>query len=51
MDIIINNLTIIGNPGCGKTKTIIDYCIKYFNKKGEFLIFTFSNKAQNDFIE
>ena len=51
MDIITNNLTIIGNPGCGKTKTIIDYCIKYFNKKGEFLIITFSNKAQNDFIE
>ena len=51
MDIITNNLTIIGNPGCGKTKTIIDYCIKNFNKKGEFLIITFSNKAQNDFIE
>jgi hypothetical protein len=27
------------------------YCIKNFNKKGEFLIITFSNKAQNDFIE
>jgi hypothetical protein len=27
------------------------YCIKNFNKKGEFFIITFSNKAQNDFIE
>jgi len=42
--------SIIGNPGCGKTKTIIDYCNKKFTKKSEFLIITFSNKAQSDFI-
>ena len=51
MDIITNNTSIIGNPGCGKTKSIIDYCIRNFTKKGEFLIITFSNKAQCDFIE
>ena len=51
MDIITNNTSIIGNPGCGKTKTIIDYCIHNFTKKGDFLIITFSNKAQCDFIE
>jgi len=50
-DIINENFTIIGNPGCGKTRTIINYCIKRFTKKNEFLIITFSNKAQMDFIE
>ena len=48
---ITENLTIIGNPGCGKTKFIIDYCIHYFTKKNDFIIITFSNKAQIDFIE
>lgn len=42
--------SIIGNPGCGKTKTIIDYCNQQFTKKSDFLIITFSNKAQCDFI-
>lgn len=50
-DIITDNTTIIGNPGCGKTKTIIDYCNSNFDKKSDFLVITFSNKAQNDFIE
>jgi hypothetical protein len=50
-DTITTNTTIIGNPGCGKTRTIIHYCIDNFNKKSDFLIITFSNKAQNDFIE
>jgi len=35
MDIISNNITIIGNPGCGKTKTIIDYCINNFKNKSD----------------
>ena len=51
LDIITDNTTIIGNPGCGKTKSIINYCIDNFTKKSDFLIITFSNKAQNDFIE
>jgi len=51
MNIITSNISIIGNPGCGKTKSIIDYCIQNFNKKSDFLIITFSNKAQCDFIE
>jgi thymidine kinase len=51
LDIITENTTIIGNPGCGKTRTIINYCIHNFHKKSDFLIITFSNKAQNDFIE
>jgi hypothetical protein len=50
-DTITANTTIIGNPGCGKTRTIINYCIDNFKKKSDFLIITFSNKAQNDFIE
>lgn len=41
---------LIGNPGCGKTKTIIDFCIKKFNNSTEFLILTFSKKAQTDLI-
>ena len=51
LDIITENTTIIGNPGAGKTRTIINYCIQNFDKKSDFLIITFSNKAQNDFIE
>jgi superfamily I DNA/RNA helicase len=50
-DNIIDNTTLIGNPGCGKTRTIINYCIDNFSKKSDFLIITFSNKAQTDFIE
>jgi thymidine kinase len=50
-DTITSNTTMIGNPGCGKTRTIIHYCIDNFNKMSDFLIITFSNKAQNDFIE
>jgi len=49
-DTITANTTMIGNPGCGKTRTIIHYCIDNFTKKSDFLIITFSNKAQNDFI-
>ena len=51
----IENSIVIGNPGCGKTKTIIEYCINKYNKKiikssNDFLILTFSKKAQLDFI-
>ena len=31
-DNIIENATLIGNPGCGKTRTIINYCIQNFKK-------------------
>ena len=51
LNFITENTTIIGNPGAGKTRTIINYCIQNFDKKSDFLIITFSNKAQNDFIE
>jgi len=47
----IENLALIGGPGTGKTKLIIDYCINKFNKyQKKFLIITFSNKAINDII-
>ena len=46
----IQNCIIIGNPGCGKTKTIIDFCINNSSKSNEFLIITFSKKAQLDLI-
>jgi len=46
----IESSILIGNPGCGKTKTIIDFCIKKFNSSTEFLILTFSKKAQTDLI-
>lgn len=47
---------IIGNPGCGKTSTIIEHISSLFdrnllNNPSEFLILTFSRKACNDFIE
>lgn len=46
---------IIGNPGCGKTSTIIEHISSLFDRKllsnpSEFLILTFSRKACNDFI-
>ena len=51
----LQNAILIGNPGCGKTRTIINYCIDKF-KKGmidnysNILIISFSKKAQSDFI-
>jgi len=52
----IKNCIVLGNPGCGKTKTIIEYCIDKYNKKliksnNNFLIISFSKKAQIDFIK
>ena len=47
----IENLSLIGGPGTGKTKLIIDYCIEKFTRyQKKFLIITFSNKAVNDII-
>ena len=51
----IKNCIMLGNPGCGKTKTIIEYCVDKYNKKiikssNNFLIISFSKKAQIDFI-
>ena len=46
----IENSVIIGNPGCGKTKTIIDFCISNNINSNEFIIITFSKKAQVDLI-
>ena len=55
VDSAIENCIVIGNPGCGKTKTIIEYCIKKYKDKiisssNGFLIISFSKKAQLDFI-
>jgi len=52
----IKNCVVLGNPGCGKTKTIIEYCIDKFNKNiiktsKNFFIISFSKKAQTDFIK
>lgn len=52
----IRDSILIGNPGCGKTRTIIEYCInKFANKLIEsnknFLIISFSKSAQLDFIK
>ena len=51
----IQNAILIGNPGCGKTKTIIEYCIHKYNNNliqdsSNFFIISFSKKAQLDFI-
>ena len=51
----IQNCSVYGNPGCGKTTSIIQYCIdKHTNNNinsNEFIIITFSKTAQMDFIE
>ena len=52
----IENSILIGNPGCGKTKTIIEFCINKLNNNqindsSNFLIISFSKQAQIDFIE
>lgn len=46
----IESSILIGNPGCGKTKTIIDFVLNNSSKSNEFLILTFSKKAQSDLI-
>lgn len=52
----IQSCNLLGNPGCGKTRSIIDYCINKFNRgqisnKDDFLIITFSKSAQTDFLK
>lgn len=51
----IQNCSVYGNPGCGKTTSIVQYCIdKHINNNinsNEFMIITFSKTAQMDFIE
>jgi len=51
----IESSIVLGNPGCGKTRTIIEYCINKYRsgliKSGsEFIILSFSKKAQLDFV-
>lgn len=52
----IESCKVIGNPGCGKTKSIIEYCIHKFNKGlitsfRDFVILSFSKAAVADFIK
>ena len=47
----IENFVVYGNPGCGKTSSIIEYCINKKVKSNEFLIISFSKKTQIDFIK
>jgi len=46
----IEDSILLGNPGCGKTKTILDFILNNSSKSNEFLILTFSKKAQIDLI-
>ena len=51
----IENSVLLGNPGCGKTKTIIEYCIHKLENGlitdgKNFIILSFSKKAQLDFV-
>jgi len=51
----VTNSRLIGNPGCGKTKSIIGYCLDKHAKKviktsKHFVIITFSKSAQQDFL-
>ncbi len=51
----IEQCRLIGNPGCGKTRSIIEFVIdKYKNKciktSTHFMIITFSKMAQQDFL-
>ncbi len=52
----IKHARLIGNPGCGKTRSIIEYCLDKFEKKiisksSDFIIATFSKNAQEDFVK
>jgi thymidine kinase len=52
----LSNMKLLGIPGGGKTKTIIDkivYCHKnkIIKNANEFLVLTFSRRAMDDFIE
>jgi DNA polymerase III epsilon subunit-like protein len=47
---------LIGSAGCGKTRTIIEFCIEKHKNKiiktyNDFMIVTFSRKARTDFIK
>jgi hypothetical protein len=46
----ICDCVVYGNPGCGKTTSIIEYVINKNVKSKEFLIISFSKQAQIDFI-
>jgi hypothetical protein len=52
----VKPLVLIGNPGCGKTYSIIQYCIHKAEQgivtgAEDFLILTFSKSAQLDFLK
>lgn len=52
----VTNARLIGNPGCGKTRSIIEYCLDKLEKKiitnsKNFIITTFSKNAQKDFVK
>jgi len=46
----IQDAKLLGNPGCGKTTTIIEYVINKKLDKSQFFILTFSKQAQIDFV-
>jgi thymidine kinase len=46
----ICDCVVYGNPGCGKTTSIIEYVINKNIGSKEFLIISFSKQAQIDFI-
>lgn len=46
----IADIKLLGNPGCGKTCSIIHYILHHNLSSKEFLVFTFSKAAQEDFL-
>ncbi len=46
----IQSAKLFGNPGCGKTHSIIEFVVDKNLKSSEFFIFTYSKSAQEDFL-
>ena len=47
----IQHAKLLGNPGCGKTRSIIEFIINKKLAKNEFFVTTFSRSAKEDFLK
>ncbi len=47
----IQDARVLGNPGCGKTRSIIEFICDKKLKSNEFIVLTFSRAAAADFLK